>query len=382
MVAINTAEMLRRAGHEVRVFAMDYPENRPLEGVALDLAPEIDFGASGAGKLKAASRCFGAGVGQSFSRVLREFKPDVVHLHNIHSYLSPRVGELAAKAGARVVWTMHDYKLICPSYSMLRNGRICEDCLSDKGAVLSRRCMKGSLAASVIARAEQIYWSRQRLESFTSAFICPSRFMADMMARGGFDPGKLVTLCNTAGAEKMHLLSSLSSAPRQDYWCYVGRLSPEKGVDTLLRAASRFGMELRVAGDGPLSAELRERYAGVPHIKFLGRIDPDAVARLLAGARFSAIPSEWYENNPLGVIESLVAGTPVLGAEIGGIPELIGEGDGLTYPSGDAESLLNALERMAASEWDHAAIAARAAVRFSPDAHLKSLIEIYSGSKP
>ena len=132
-----------------------------------------------------------------------------------------------------------------------------------------------------------------------------------------------------------------------------------------------------VAGDGPLAPRLHESYGRCENIQFLGRIGVAEVGHLLSEALFSVVPSECYENNPLSLIESLSAGTPVVGAAIGGIPELIGEGDGLMFTPGDVGLLQQAMSTAAATVWDHDAIAARAAGAFSPDRHYRRLMEIY-----
>lgn len=383
--AINLEHLLRARGHDVAVFAMRHPLNEPSPSDAY-WPPEVDFGGGPSAKLAAMRRTLGMGdVRRCFARMLSDFRPDVVHLNNIHSYLSPVVGAMARDAGIPVVWTLHDYKLICPSYSCLRSGRVCEECFASGGSksrVLATRCMKGSLAASALAYVEALRWSARRLSGFTSRFICPSDFMARMMRRGGYEPAKLVTLCNfiDPGMERdfRQLLASGSlSRMREPYYCYVGRLSAEKGVATLLEAASRVPYELRVAGDGPLAAELRSRYASAPNIRFLGRLDGHGVRSLLASARLSVMPSECYENNPLGVIESLCAGTPVVGASIGGIPELLDPATGVLFQSGSVSALTDALDRAWSAPYDHAAIAAASLERFSSAAHYARLSDIY-----
>lgn len=376
-VAIDLARLLRGHGWRIALFAMDYPANEPAaDDIPLFTAPEVSIDGPAAGRMRAAGRILGgAGVGDAFRRAIGEFRPDIVHFHNIHSYLSPEVVRIAAKAGIPTVWTLHDYKLICPTYSHLRSGKVCEECLSDPWAVVRHRCMKQSLAASMLARAEIALWNRDRLQRWTDAFICPSGFMAAQMARGGYDPARLHTLCNftTSGIR-------YEKRRRKPYCCYVGRLSPEKGIDTLLRTVSETppeGITLKVAGDGPIARELKERYGRCTAIEFLGRQSVAGINALLSEAAFSIVPSEWYENNPLSVIESLSAGTPVVGAAIGGITELIGDGDGVMFTPGDDESLRRAMSTAAGTSWDHDAIAARAAEAFSPDLHYRRLTEIY-----
>lgn len=382
VVALNTASLLRAHGHEVRLYAMDYPDNLKLPD-ASGYASRVSFDGSLPEKLRAVRRLMGKGdVRESFRKVMREFRPDVVHLHNIHSYLSPVIGEIAASMGVRVVWTMHDYKLICPAYSCRRpDGSNCELCFGGNLHVAHLRCMKGSYPASFIASLEAKRWNRTRLQRFCSAFICPSEFMAECMNKAGFRNDLLRVLNNFADPVKFE--GREPCIMPEPYFCYVGRLSEEKGVATLLRAARIAGVRLKVAGDGPLRESLQRAYEDVASIEFLGHLDASGVAEVLSRASASVIPSEWYENNPLGVIESLSLGTPVIGARIGGIPELIrDESDGLkrgeTYPAGNAEALAELLLGFKADAYDRRRIAAAARERFSPGKHYETLMKIYS----
>lgn len=378
IVALGTASLLKEAEHDVRSFAMANPDNVDSLTYA---ASQVDFGGGMTAKLRSAARVLGIdSLRGRFREVLKDFRPDVVHLHNIHSYLSPVLAEEAHRAGARVVWTLHDCKLLCPSYLMLRQGRVCEECIgANKSGVIRHRCMKGSMAASLLAWAEAMKWHRTRIESSVDAFISPSAFIADKMIQGGYNPAKMHVLTNMIQPPKYKMLQSRASSPRAPYYCYVGRLSDEKGLRTLIKAASAFDMELRIAGSGPIEDELRRAAAPHPHIHFLGRLDSAAVVDLLTGAQFSVITSECYENNPLGVIESLCAGTPVAGADIGGIPELISPASGLTFRPGDSAQLAATLRSMRDTAFDSACIAAEARARFAPERHLEQLLKIYRG---
>ena len=144
----------------------------------------------------------------------------------------------------------------------------------------------------------------------------------------------------------------------------------------MLKASGEAGIELRVAGEGPMHNELASRY-GSNRITFLGMQGRDNVEQLLRGAAVSVVPSEWYENNPLSVIESLCLGTPVVGARIGGIPELISPADGLLFESGNSNSLKQALLTATQTSWDRNGIAQRASLRFNPDTHYRQLVKIY-----
>lgn len=379
MVTMGTEQLLRQHGHEVAVFSMQYAENVPT-AYSQYFAAEVKFNGGAGAKIAAMKRTLGWGdIKQSFDRLLDDFKPDVVHLGNIHSYLSPVLATMAHKRGIRVVWTLHDYKLLCPSYSCLREGKPCELCFSHKFPVVKNRCMKGSLAGSALAWVEALKWNRQVLERNCDAWICPSQFMASKMQQGGFDASKMHVLTNFVDPAKLEVLQQQAGCKRSDYCCYVGRLSAEKGVATLLEAVAGTGIHLIVAGTGPQEQMLRERHAIDKNIEFLGRINPQQVAQLLSQAKFSVISSEWYENNPLGVIESLCAGTPVVGTDIGGIPELIGAGDGLIAPHGDVQGLRAAMRQARGQKWDHDDISRRALAKFSGGTHYQGLMKIYEG---
>ena len=367
---LNTEQLLKTHGHEVAVFAMDFPEN-------LDTPWEKYF-PQNMSRLMAFTRPFGSReVRRKFNALLDDFRPDVVHLNNIHTQLSPVIAELAHRRGVRVVCTLHDYKLLCPRYDCLRDGReICEECFSgDKRPCLRYRCMKGSTLASWVGYREALAWNRERLEACTDCFICPSRFMADKMAQGGFRRDKLRVLCNFVDVKKCRR----DDYGKEDYYCFIGRLSHEKGVNTLIDAAARLPYKLKVIGGGPLAEELQAKNRRLQgDIEFVGFKQWEEIKELVGKARFTVVPSEWYENNPLSVIEALCLGTPVLGARIGGIPELIEEGvNGMTFESGNVDDLTDKIGRMFSASFNYAAIMEKALSSFDADRYYHKLMELY-----
>lgn len=376
---INLESLLRRLGYEVAVYSMSYPQNLPCE-TSRYFASEVSFSQGTRGKLKAAERLFGSGdIIRSFQRMLDDFRPQIVHFHNIHSYLSPIIVKLAREFGCRTVWTLHDYKLLCPSYNCLCQGQICEACFTDLTQVLRRKCMKGSRVASALAYGEALWWNRSKLQRWVDTFVCPSSFMAQKMRAGGYDYTKLAVICNFIEQDKLEALRSVnrSDSDSVPYYCYVGRLSEEKGVRLLLDAAQSLPYPLYVAGDGPLADELRGKYAS-EKIQFLGHLSSQEVVQLVSRARAMVIPSVWYENNPLSVIESLCMGTPVIGSEVGGIPELIREGDGCLFRMGDKEALTDAIATlMTVPHIDRDAILKRAQERFSEARYWEELKKVY-----
>ena len=372
---LNLEKLLKAHGHEVAVFAMDYPEN-------LD-TPWKKYFPKNMSKLMAFTRPFGSHeVKSTFKKLLDDFKPDVVHLNNVHTQLSPVMAELAHQWGIKVVWTLHDYKLLCPRYDCLKNGNtICETCFNgDKKACLDNKCMKGSKLASFIGFKEATVWNRERLEASTDVFICPSQFMADKMVQGGFSKSKMQTLCNFIDVEKCKFSSTDGTdytddvellPKKEDYYCFIGRLSHEKGAKTLIEAANQLPYKLVIIGGGPLMDELKS--VAHTNIEFVGFKQWDDIKQLVGKARFSVIPSEWYENNPLSVIEAQCLGTPVLGANIGGIPELTD----YTFSSGNIADLKTKIEKMWNSEFDYQQIASDAQHRYDAETYYDKLINIY-----
>lgn len=347
---------------------MNYPEN-------LD-TPWKKYFPQNMSTLMAFTRPFGSNeVKAKFKKLLDDFQPDVVHLNNIHTQLSPVMAELAHERGIKVVWTLHDYKLLCPRYDCLKNDNtICETCFKgDKKACLYNKCMKGSKLASFIGYMEATTWNRERLEASTDVFICPSQFMADKMVLGGFSKSKMRTLCNFIDVEKCKFSDedSITLPKKENYYCFIGRLSHEKGAKTLIEAANQLPYKLVIIGGGPLMDELKK--IAHDNIGFVGFKQWDEIKQLVGKARFSVIPSEWYENNPLSVIEAECLGTPVLGANIGGIPELTD----FTFNSGNIADLKLNIEKMWKTEFDYQQIASEALHRYDAETYYNKLIGIY-----
>ena len=199
--------------------------------------------------------------------------------------------------------------------------------------------------------------------------------MADKMAQGGFRRDKLRVLCNFVDVKKCRR----DDYGKEDYYCFIGRLSHEKGVNTLIDAAARLPYKLKVIGGGPLAEELQAKNRRLQgDIEFVGFKQWEEIKELVGKARFTVVPSEWYENNPLSVIEALCLGTPVLGARIGGIPELIEEGvNGMTFESGNVDDLTDKIGRMFSASFNYAAIMEKALSSFDADRYYHKLMELY-----
>jgi len=377
-------QLLKDKGHEVAIFSMQKSENTPSRWEKY-FPKEVNFSfsfsltslfSSISRILSAVGRLFySPETVRKFKRLLADFQPDIVHLHNIHSYLSPIVAQIAHQKRIRVVWTLHDYKLICPNYTCLRNGKNCEICFHKKFNVVRHKCMKNSHIASVLAYLEARWWNRKKLSRLTKTFITPSRFMKTKMTDAGFSAAKIEVLPNFMPGKYA------CSAEKEDYYCYTGRISEEKGLDTLLEAARQLPYHLKIIGEGPMLEKYRERYMS-RQIEFCGYMPQDKLYEVVQKALFLVIPSVWYENNPFSVIEALSLGTPVLGAQTGGIPELITEGvNGYLFTPGDHVALrdtIHALFTADKNKFDYKNITSAAYNKFSPDTFYSKLINIYS----
>lgn len=294
------------------------------------------------------------------------------------------MGELAHEYGAKVVWTLHDFKLLCPAYTFRQgDGRVCHCTSINDCQIIRNRCLKNSYMQSTMAYIEALTWSRQRINMNTDIFISPSQFMREKMVLGGFDPAKIHLLYNFIDPEKHKLLQNTEPEQSHDspYFAYTGRLSEEKGLITLVTAAVRAGVRLKIAGDGPMRDILENIAKDHDGIILTGRLNAYDIAHMQREAIACVCPSEWFENNPLSVIESLCAGTPVIGADIGGIPELIEPGvNGLLYPTGDTESLSDILKNFRTEDFDRKRIAEEASHRFSSEQYISGLLGIYKSN--
>ena len=371
---MNLEKMLKEKGHEVAVYAMQYPENEKSEWSR--------YWPTNMTKLDAFTRPFGARqVVKGFTRLMDDFKPEVVHLNNIHTQLSPVIAKIAHEKGARVVWTLHDTKLVCPCCTCTRDGKWCTKCFTDKKAVISHRCMPGGLPGAVIGYLEAQKWNKEVLQEYVNLFLPPSKFMMDTCVEGGYKPEKFRVLCNFIDVTKVKGLKSEEvKGLKGDYYVYLGRVHAVKGVRTLCQAAAQLDKRLIVIGGGELLPELQEAYKDCEQLEFKGQMQWEEFMPILRGARFMVLPAEWSENNPLTVIESQSLGTPVLGARIGGIPELIDEGvSGMTFTSGDVEDLKDKIKKMFNHEFDYDAIAKNAVERYSSEAYYEKLMKYYKG---
>lgn len=369
---ISLEKLLQEYGHQTAIFSTQHSSTLPsVWGQYFPSNITYDI----KGLPKATIRIFHSQeVKKKFTSLLEVFKPDILHVHNIHSYLSPLICQVAKEKGIKVVWTLHDYKLICPAYTCLCHGEICERCFVNKSNVFTHKCMKNSYSASFIGWLEALYWNHKKIQNITDCFISPSLFLKSKMIQAGFPEKKIEVLHNFMVNKISH------SFYKEDYYCYVGRLSREKGVDTLLEAAQHLPYKLKIIGEGPLLNLYRKKYKS-PKIEFLDQQPREKVLDLVCKAKCLVIPSIWYENNPFSIIEALCMGTPVIGSEIGGIPELIEKSqNGFLFTPGSIAELQNNISNCMQkiyTELEYKNIATKAYRLFSKEKFYSKLIQIY-----
>jgi glycosyltransferase involved in cell wall biosynthesis len=312
---------LRQAGVQVRRFERDSdeversPGRRLLTGLGLAYRPG------------------GGGIGT----VIDEWQPDVVHFHNIWPLLTPAALRIANARKTAVLLTAHNYRFVCPGGMLLRDGSIHQNCIEGSSLMCALRSPRESFAESLAyGVALEVQRRLRMLERWVDAFIAPSTFMAEILVRAGFARGKVHAIAYgiPASAESRSVGRSA---------LFIGRLSAEKGVRTLLEAA-RLVPEIPVvvAGAGPLESEVR-----AAPVTYLGRLDQQRLSEALDGAAFSLAPSEWYDNQPFAVLEAFASGRPVVATRIGGLPELVrDEVTGLLVSPHSPAELAGAMRRL------------------------------------
>lgn len=347
-VVEDEARLLRQAGLEVTAWS---PETR-------------------AGGLRAAADALWSRSAAERARALVDAGPDVVHVHSLYPRLSPAV--LRAAAGLPTVMTLHNFRLQCLPATLLRNGAICEDCLGKvpwRGVV--HGCYRGSRPASAVLAASLSL--HRAIGSFdrVTLFVAVSAFVRDKLVAGGLD----------AARARVHRNFSWPLERRRgagEYFLVLGRLSAEKGIDTVVRSVPE-ATRLVVAGDGPERHRLEAMANG--RVEFVGAVDADEVPALLRDARALLFPSRCYEGSPRAVVEAMAAGVPVIASDIGGLPEHVSDDvNGLLLPPDDVDAWAEAIDRL--RDDDLSLELGEGAYRrwqaeFSPEVALESLLAVY-----
>ncbi|MCM8760955.1 MAG: glycosyltransferase family 4 protein [Candidatus Omnitrophica bacterium] len=347
-----TGELLKKKGHEVIFWGMNHPLNPPYEYQRY-FVENIDFNES-AGifrKIELALNVFYSFEAEKkFEKLVASNRPDLIHLNNFAHQISPSILNVIKRRGIAAVMTMHDYKMVCPSYSMLAGGKPCERCKGGRFyQCFINKCTKDSYLKSLINTLE-MYLHHNILHIYDpiSVFISPSEFMKNKLEEMGFR-GKIARLPYPLMVEKFEPVYGSESRSV----VYFGRLSREKGLFTLIDAFKYVEeARLKIIGDGPLKDALisKANSQKASNVEFLGYKKGEDLKREIKNSIFTVIASECYENFPMSVMESFAFGKPVVGSRIGGIPELVKDGQtGITFEPGNAYDLASKIRYLAKS---------------------------------
>lgn len=356
------AEILGNAGHTVVELTEDNDRVREMSRVALARATIWNSDA----------------YRRVYDTVVRE-RPDVVHFHNIFPLISPAAYYAAGRAGAAVVQTLHNYRLICPAATLFRDGRPCEDCVGHAPwPGVRHACYRGSRPASAGVAAMLAFhrwrgtWSKQ-----IDAYIVLNEFARSKFIQGGLPPEKLFLKPNFVYPDP-------GFGPGGETFLFAGRLAPEKGIEVLLDAWSgspEFPM-LHIIGDGPLEGVVRGRVRTLDNAKYLGRIPHSEVLTAMRHAKALIQPSTWYEMFPVNVVEAFACGLPVIASDAGALPGIVETGsNGMLFESGNSADLSSKVRKLIADFGLCCTLRKRARETFEGyyqgDQNTKQLLRIY-----
>ncbi|MGN0383490.1 MAG: glycosyltransferase family 4 protein [Eubacterium sp.] len=348
-------EYLQKMGHEVQFFGMEH-EGRCVSNHVNMYTSDMDFhtGSKLSKLTYPLKTIYSCEARRKIRYVLDDFCPDVCHLNNFNYQLTPSV-ILEIKKWSRdtghkckIVFTAHDYQLICPNH-MLNNPNThnnCERCIGGHFLNCTKgKCIHGSMAKSLIGTMEAVFWKIKGVYKYIDVIICCSEFMKTKMDTNPLFKDKTIVLHNFIDKVEW------KDTKKKKYVLYFGRFSEEKGVNTLIEVCRNLPyIQFIFAGTGPLEESINN----IDNIKNVGFQSGKELEQLIREAKFSIYPSEWYENCPFSVMESQMYATPVLGADIGGIPELIcteaGKETGELFESGSASDLKKKIKDLMSDE--------------------------------
>lgn len=374
------AEGFKKLGHEVIFFAMQDEKNIPCEQSGYFVS---NASVGGGIKSKLNMVLHIACSKQAYNNMkalLNDEKPDLVILNLVHKQITLSIIDAIKEYDKNlpVFWTMHDLITVCPAYTMLDgSGNICEKCLhGDFSNCIKNRCIKGSRLMSMLSEYEAKYIAKKGWYNDVDLFICPSEFYKNKLQQGKFTKSDIVCMRNPLPPETVFEVTSGDGG----YALYFGRLSPEKGVKTLICAAQSANIPLLVLGTGPIEGELKEFAKDMKNVIFGGFRQGKELTDSIAKAKCVVLPSEWYENGPYSAMEAMALGKPLIVSDNGGLPELVEDGVN-GYIFSDERQLAAAIKNMfALPDSDYEAMCAssldKAKTLFDWKSYIEKLIEL------
>ena len=340
------AELLKEHGHEVAFFSMFDDKNIKTNSKEF-FVNKIDLNTGN--KLKALDVIYSKDNYKKMIEAIDDFKPDIIHLNNFQRQLSASIIKACNDKKVPIVFTAHDVQAICPAITMLDNQKnICEKCMKGKYInCIKKKCNKGSTLKSIIGALEGKYYRNTKIYSKKIDYIVtPSEFYRKKFIEDGIPENKIKAIHNFIKLEDYNIKTQ-----DDGYALYFGRLSEEKGVLNLIKAFSKLKEgTLHIAGEGPEKENIEKiikENSLQERVKLLGFLNEQDMKEEIRKCKFVVVPSIWYENCPYSVMESLAIGKPVVGAEIGGIPELVKNNrNGFTYKYNDIDELSNRMNKL------------------------------------
>jgi len=378
----DTAELIKENGHQDIAFSMEHERNFSTDFDSYFVS-NVDYESKNichqiSSTLKILYSFEAKG---NVDHLICDTKPDLVHLHNIYHQISPSILHTIRKYNLPVVMTLHDYKIICGSYSMFDRGKPCEACKGGRYyQSFLKKCVKDSYLKSLVTTFEMyLHHKLLNIYDVVDVFISPSLFLKNKVEEMGFK-GKIMYLPYFIHANVFDPYFGF----KEKTISYVGRLSKEKGILALVDAVKGLDVKLKIIGEGPLKEVIEDRVKseGINNIEFLGYMSGQNLKEEIRHCMFTVIPSEWYENKPLSVIESFALGKPVIGSRIGGIPELVKDNEtGFTFEPKNVEDLRAKISQLVnnPAEIERMGRNARRFVEdeLNPDKHYERLMQIY-----
>jgi glycosyltransferase involved in cell wall biosynthesis len=389
---LNTISLLKTNGHEVIHFSQKHPQN--LESKYSNYFPLYeDYNKSSFLKKVASigNFIYSRSASQNLERLILDERPDIAHLHIFYGGLTSSILTVLKKYSIPIVVTLHEYKLLCPVYTFLDgNDNICEKCAAVGNYLpcITKKCSKGSTLNSIMISTEA---------TVRDKFFSPENYFAHIICVSKFAKEKHIQYRSSLEKKISHIYNFNDNLENREinfskcnYLLYFGRLSHEKGILTLIQTVAAYkNVELLIVGTGPLETEIKEIITSseISNVSLLGFKKGEELYSLIAKAMFVVVPSEWYENNPMTIIESYFLGTPVIGAKIGGISEIVEDGStGFLFDSRDKQDLANKINigfNLSVECYKNMCTSASqfAKLNFSSESHYKSLMQVYSSIK-
>ena len=383
-VYLNTGKLLEENGHNVAYFSSINEKNLDSSGYDEYFVDDIKSRQGGLmTKIQTVKRyLYNDEACDKLEKLIKNFKPEVAHIHLFYGVLSASILKILKENRIPIVITIHDYRLLCPVNAMLdKDGQICEKCKSNKFYnCITKRCSEGNIFQSTVVTAE----------AYMRKFIFdPLTYINHFVFVSQFSRNKHISYDQRYEDKSSHLYNFSNSLENErkvikgNYLFYYGRLSKEKGILNLINAVKRTNSKLKIAGEGPQHEEVLNEIEGFSNIEYVGFKSGDELTDLIINSSFVVVPSEWYENNPMTIVESFLLGKPVIGSNIGGIPELVTYKTGFVFESANEISLCKSIElaeQLTNNEYDiisnNCHIFSKS--NFDQQNHLKELTEIYN----